>query len=307
MVNIAEILENAPKGIELYSLIYGKCKFAYIQKDSRHPVRLSAYYSGEDVSFTEDGRLLFEYKESECLLFPSKEHKTWEGWQKVLFPNSVGCVVKYDVGGGMGLIINNYQIVDSDNIRYKYGELSIEDYRYATIKESQQFFLDLEEHGYKWDSEKKTIISVKKQWEPKIGDAMTDKRYNNTTVFYLLTSEMDGVFHYNVYDSDTKDLIGSGSMGVGLILQNFKKIENNTPDTCDKFSIEDLKPFDKVLVRCGDHGIWECDIFSYYDNSDKGFPYTVISGTYSQCVPYNDETKHLVGTSKEYEGQYKTW
>lgn len=307
MVNIAEILENAPKGIELYSPIYGKCKFTYIQKDSRYPVRLSAYYSGEDVSFTEDGRLLFEYKESECLLFPSKEHKTWDGWQKVLFPKSIGCVVKYDAGGGMGLIVNNHQIVDSDNIRYKYGELSIEDYRYATIKESQQFFLDFEEHGYKWDSDKKAIISVKKQWKPKVGDTMTDKRDDNPTVFYKIISENDGCFIYMAYSKSTTQPLGSGTMDVNFVLQNFKKYEEGNPDMHNEFTFNNLKPFDNVLVRCGDHGIWECDIFSYYDDSDKSFPYVVISGTYSQCVPYNDETKHLVGTTQEYNGQYKTW
>lgn len=58
-----------------------------------------------------------------------------------------------------------------------------------------------------------------------------------------------------------------------------------------------LQPFDKVLVKdhsyCSD-GIWEATLLARL--SDKG-QYIDIAGHYwPYCIPYNEVTKHLVGT-----------
>lgn len=73
-----------------------------------------------------------------------------------------------------------------------------------------------------------------------------------------------------------------------------------------KFNISELKPFDKVLVRDSDKGLWHIDFYSHY-RKEAYYKYECSSACYGQCIPYNDETKHLVGTDKDCPEYYKTW
>ena len=75
----------------------------------------------------------------------------------------------------------------------------------------------------------------------------------------------------------------------------------------DKFDITTLKPFDKVLVRDGDADNWYCNFYSHCRNNVSHFNYACVSSAFHQCIPYNDETKHLVGTNKDCPEYYKTW
>lgn len=74
-----------------------------------------------------------------------------------------------------------------------------------------------------------------------------------------------------------------------------------------KFNINSLKPFDKVLVRYSDDHTWTCNLFSHYTDNNIYYKYRCLETGYIQCVPYNDETKHLVGTKKDCPEYYKTW
>ena len=77
-----------------------------------------------------------------------------------------------------------------------------------------------------------------------------------------------------------------------------------------KFDPNTLKPFDKVLVRLTKDGIWNVTFFSHYDKKVMWgcYPFvTTSSKSYSMCIPYNDKTKHLVGTSDEAPEFYRYW
>ena len=73
----------------------------------------------------------------------------------------------------------------------------------------------------------------------------------------------------------------------------------------EKFDPKTLNPFDRVLVRedCDDE--WTCDIFSH-QNETRNFVCTG-SCSYVFCIPYNDDTKHLVGTTGEAPEFYRHW
>ena len=69
----------------------------------------------------------------------------------------------------------------------------------------------------------------------------------------------------------------------------------------ERFDPKTLKPFDKIIFK--GHGIWFCGLFSHIHNS-----YACVGETYYKCViPYNDETKHLVGTKDEAPEYYRYW
>ena len=75
-----------------------------------------------------------------------------------------------------------------------------------------------------------------------------------------------------------------------------------------KFDPNTLQPFDKVLVRNFDYQIWHADIFSHVETDEDGSYYNVIKDdNYLMVIPYNDETKHLVGTSLEAPEFYRYW
>ena len=73
----------------------------------------------------------------------------------------------------------------------------------------------------------------------------------------------------------------------------------------DKFDPKTLKPFDRVLCKNG-LDMWRCDLFSSYVG-DYTCPNVCISGSYIFCIPYNDDTKHLVGTTNKAPEYYRYW
>ena len=66
-----------------------------------------------------------------------------------------------------------------------------------------------------------------------------------------------------------------------------------------KFDPKTLQPFDKVLVKYLKDDYWSCDLFSNITKDGEIYPYLCVSGVYKYCIPYNDDTKHLVATNKE--------
>lgn len=73
----------------------------------------------------------------------------------------------------------------------------------------------------------------------------------------------------------------------------------------DRFDPKTLKPYDKVLVRDEIYERWKCDFFSYINDDNDGYPYIVTTTCYKHCIPYNDVTKHLVGTTDKAPEYYK--
>ena len=75
----------------------------------------------------------------------------------------------------------------------------------------------------------------------------------------------------------------------------------------EKFNPKTLKPFDKVLVKCNNSESWKVQLFSHIIEGDKICPYVCISYNYKYCIPYNNDTKHLVGTNEEAPEYYIYW
>ena len=75
----------------------------------------------------------------------------------------------------------------------------------------------------------------------------------------------------------------------------------------DKFNPKTLKPFDRVLARDYLHGKWTCGLFSHIVIFDNTYMYNIGEILYKMCIPYNDDTKHLVGTTEEAPEYYRYW
>ena len=74
-LNLVEILKDCPKGIKLYSTIFGDVRLRNILYSAAYPIIVSCNdWNTED--FTADGKLRVEY-DGECTLFPSKDQRDW--------------------------------------------------------------------------------------------------------------------------------------------------------------------------------------------------------------------------------------
>ena len=70
-----------------------------------------------------------------------------------------------------------------------------------------------------------------------------------------------------------------------------------------KFDPKTLKPFDKVIVSDNLNNPWVCDHFSYVNHAGN----CITTDRYRYCIPYNDDIKHLVGTTEEAPEYYRYW
>lgn len=123
-----------------------------------------------------------------------------------------------------------------------------------------------------------------------------------TTTTYK-SVEKDGRLYYGV---------GECTLFPSKDQRDWSKFERfwDKPEKVERFDPNTLKPFDKILVRKvytpWNISPWSCEYFNYiHPNS----PQLVngISSRYDICIPYNDETKHLLGTTDDCPEHYKWW
>ena len=142
---------------------------------------------------------------------------------------------------------------------------------------------------YKKDKFDKKMVKPKF----KVGDRIRHKETNKDDVYEIS----------KVYD-DSYGIVGFDWMLYMKYQDQYELVPN-------KFDTKTLQPFDKVLVRDSrlvsdsPSSWWRCQIFSFISEEDKDYPYVCIGESYSYCIPYNDDTKHLVGTNKEEPEFYK--
>lgn len=74
----------------------------------------------------------------------------------------------------------------------------------------------------------------------------------------------------------------------------------------EKFDPNTLQQYDRVLVRDYSNHSWKVDFYSH-KNVNTEYQYRCVGNAYRFCIPYNDDTKHLVGTNKEVPEYYKYW
>lgn len=85
-INIAELLKDYPKGMRLYSPIFG---YVYLDKIRPYLAVVVRTSNKQKEEFLYDGRYGMN---GECMLFPSKENRDWSTFQR---PFKVGDIVQY--------------------------------------------------------------------------------------------------------------------------------------------------------------------------------------------------------------------
>ena len=74
-----------------------------------------------------------------------------------------------------------------------------------------------------------------------------------------------------------------------------------------RFDPKTFQPFDKVLVRNYNNKEWSVSLFSNWTIINGSEGVIACGNFYNHCIPYNEDTKHLVGTANNCPEYYKWW
>lgn len=147
-----------------------------------------------------------------------------------------------------------------------------------------------------------------KFWSPIFGEVEFERNYENKGFFNVSLVE-DGTEWSFVYDAT---IFLGNIKSREIMLYPSKEQRDWSKFTApwykkEKFDPKTLKPFDKVVVRYYKKHRWECGLFSSIDSNCDEFRFKCVGCCYDFCIPYNDETKHLLGTTEEAPEYYRYW
>lgn len=319
-LNIAKILKNKPRGTKLYSMIHGKCNFEAVTdeifKINFCTSKFGLTQSGE-CTLIKFGNM---YDGGECIIFPSKEMRDWSkfSWKKgdVLISNDGNTEVIFDKWYDdtyTSFYCKHYLNSENKNKIVYYEEFLCTTARYSLEDKNtvQTYIKTIEEKlGGKLNLE---TLEIEKQPEFKDGDivvygksvAICRRIYKHTLSFYVSLNEMVGLLFADEVESSEEYRFATEEEKQQLfdaLEKEGKSWDAKKKQIVDLKPKVKLKPFDKVIVRCSKADNWSIDFFSY--KVSNGY---ICTGDawFKYCLPYNDETAHLLGTTDEWKEDLK--
>lgn len=311
-INVAEILKDKPENTKLYSPIFGDVYFSYIEDSI-----INVKHHGGIAKFFDNSRY-YNYPESEPLLFPSKEMRDWNkfSWKK-------GDVLASNDGKETIFFVRFTDDTYTKFVgKYVWGEY-VPAYRRFSEKEETLLTKNysLEENK---ENIKKHILTVEacilkaglnletlETIPLKDGDIYFCKTYRaiKIGIFKSLYEDHNEVYISNyVYyraNADTPYLNYSNDDWVDggiyrpatneekqqlfeALTKEGKAWDAEKKQIIDlKTKVEELKPFDKVLVKDDYYGSWKPALFWKIVDVADLHPYMVIGGKrYRYCEPY---------------------
>ena len=319
-INIAKILEDKPQGTKLYSLTYGGCFYQEYTGDFGIECQSQ---SGVQFNLDEHGRY---YIEGECILCPSKEMRDWFkfAWKKGdVLSNKDGDV--YIIFEGFAddtycSFVGKYYLWKENNNTeqfYKKERLLTSDFQKADKDAAQTYINTIEEKlGGKLNRE---TLEIEKQPNFKDGDivalvvrkcthiAIFQSRQEKYIGFHAVLCQNDELLLEEPFREDDGDIeLRPATDSEKQQLFEALAKEGKAWDA-EKKRIVDLKPkwtpkpFDRVITRNAADDVWTANIFSHMDSHGEYVTIACVGG-YTYCLPYNEETAKLIGTTNNWEG-----
>lgn len=323
-INVAEILKDKPQGTKLYDLL----RNIDVYLDEVHITDIESYIectANNEVGST----ILFDYSKLGTevswldglqILIPSREMHDWSkfAWKKGdLLVNSCGfqCIFK--------------EWASDDYTKFN-GCYSNSRDGYEDVSNAETAKFDKLDHniayGYVREIERKlggklnleTLEIEKSQPEFKDGDIV--RCINGTIVLikeisfsqkvyfhaYIFLNKLFFQDNSSAYYGHAKDIERIATEEEKQQLFSALSKENKAWDA-EKKQIVDLKPkwtpkpFDRVITRNAADDIWTANIFSHMDSHGEYVTIACVGG-YTYCLPYNEDTAKLIGTTKDVEG-----
>lgn len=315
-MNIAEILQHCPKGMALYSPLFGECKLVDASPQIGVRVKMTDEHGEEYLySFNIEG-IFCPVRGAECLLFPSKSQRDWLSFRlpvkngdiMMTTDDSREFIVKGEKGGAISVYCG-IDTADCLRISDRLSDWTARPYIPASDEAKQKLFNKLAESGYKWN-EKGLMLEKIESKIPKNGDILmtdagrafiaTDKvDKDNCVIAYCGINSIDEFYIGEPDNGWTASPWTYASKDAAKVL--FDKMQeagyrwNAIELKLEKRTECLFKPFDKVLVRDNENMKWNCSLFSFY-NGDCIFPFLCVDTYHNYCIPY-EGNEHLLGTT----------
>ena len=330
-INIAEILKDKPQGTKLYDYLHNiDVEFDNVETTE---IETSIWCTRDKGGYNE----IFGYSQLGTLrgwldglqfLFPSKEMRDWGkfAWKNgdvlVNKDGDVHIIFERFADDTYCSFVGKYYLWKENNDTehfYENERLLTSDFQKAGKDTAQTYINTIEKRlGGKLNLD--TLEIEKTQPEFKDGDivALVVRKCTHIAIFQSRQGAYIG-FHAVLCQNDELLLEEPFREDVGDIelrlatdsekQQLFDAIEKDGKAwDAEKKAILDLKPkksefkiFQKVLVRNYNGEEWIPGFFFRIHND--GCRYILVCGEiYKQCIPYNDHTEHLLGTTDEWKG-----
>lgn len=326
-INIVEILKDKPQGTKLYSSACGKCRLEEVDDKS---FKISFYNSkfglmnGGEGYLDKNGKL---YDDGECVVFPSKEMRDWSkfAWKKgdVLVSND----------GGTEVIFDKWY---DDTYTNFYGRHYLNSEEKNNVKYNETFLCTTERYALEDKNAAKTYLKTIEErlggklnletWEiekPKFknGDivalvvqkcthiAIFQSRQGAYIGFHAVLCQNDELLLEEPFIEDVGDIelrLATDSEKQQLfdaLAKEGKVWDAEKKQIVDLSKKCEFKPMDWCLmrdIRGEECFAWSLCQFAYQLKRGK---YEAVGGMrFDECIPYNEETAHLLGTTDEWKG-----
>ena len=311
-INIAEILKGKSNGIRLYSPIFGECSFSFVREETNDICVKK--HNGVKEFFDSKG---LYYNTGEVMLFPSKEMRDWEkfSWKR-------GDVLIGDCG--FVCIFKEWASDDYTRFNGCYfdGMPNAQTAKYSKLDNNTAY-------GYIRKLEKRCggVLNIKtlkiEKPEFKDGDVLFVKCNDSAFIEIFNYFKNDELYDHASLCTTQKmiDICGKypifkdDIVEIRLATDSEKKqlfealAKKGKVWDAERKAIVDFKPkwitpkpFDRVITRKAYDDIWTANIFSHMNSCGEYVTIGCASG-YHYCLPYNEETAHLLGTTDEWKGR----
>ena len=234
-------------------------------------------------------------------------------------------------------VIRGYVSVDTDTGEMRVGPSlsgeylrSVKSYRYADSDDKDHFFKVLAENGKRWNAETKIVEDIEPERnEPvdvqkMIADAlegyvlkgsiegfplevvakMLERQYEQSGKIDVSGFERNRLSVAPLGFDWTRTEEGAGFWNSVICCRDFSEFFERYPKDASTGDSHTFREGEPVLVRDNQGNAWEllafvktCEDTIYHYEATDGFSKSV----WRSCIPYNEKTMHLLGTTDNYE------
>lgn len=317
-MNIAEILKGKPKGTLLYSDIYGQCKLWEVEDEDTVRTMSETHINGKPYSGTEvylaNGKIC---DEGRVQLFPSDVMRDWDkfAWERGDILRDENTFVMFE-----GWTKSDYSEFKAAFEIYPNGSFGngvcflTENFRKAEYELSKKFVKKVE--IYCGGSIDPKTFSISDYEDFKDGDvlATNESKFFAKCIFIFSRRLGNKFFYHALFNTNSQNVYNKGGLELdarpylatneekqvlfSVLKKNNKRWDDKQKKIVGILQDDVFNAFDKVLVRDMDMDNWNAALFSH----KEGNLFYIANGSYKlQCLPYNENTKHLLGTNKRFE------
>lgn len=319
-INVAAILKDKPEGTKLWTDMFGSVTL-YVVTDACDAFQVK--HHNKEPWFDKDGKLC---EEGVLCIYPSKSMRDWSkfAWKPgdvlVNSDKDVHIIFEKFVDDAYTKFRGKHYLWEEGGSMVSFEEdenyMQTSDFNKANKEDAKEYIYKIEKIlGGKLNRE--TLEIEKTQPEFKDGDivvygksvAICRKIYKHTLSFYVSLNEMFGLLfadevesseEYRFATEEEKQQLFDALEKEGKAWDAEKKLIVDLKSKCE------FKPFDKVLCRNSKDDTWEADFFARLTRKEIDYTqsgkYLCVGDLWMYCIPYNEETAHLLGTTDEWKG-----